>query len=780
MCGHAQSGTVAFGDQNGFIHVFDRDLKALVKQQYKLFKGSMFGLKYVQDPQNYSKQYIFAIGDDLIPRNSPEEGPMFVIKVFSSTDFGRLLQSFYAAPSLPAGSSPTTFSVHLDGSQIAVGFSSGVVAVFVGNFMKDISNRGLLPLLPQISLPAGPQSISGLHFCELPSTASKPNDRRINLFVVFAPSLLQIPSNESVGVAVIDTSVTVTLAGPVLSVNRKRIQILDTVGSSPMCSSVMKTTRELILCRQDGIYSFSADDRGGATSLDGTKNCLHTLGRYVLVGLADEKSGRLSMIMYDLRNKFVAGSAQLGQGETVQLLFCDEDSAYIVTSARNIVRLREKDTSSKLQVLVNKSLFPLAISIAAEEQCEVTALIGLYESYADYLYQKGDFDGAMVQYCHTIGYIQPSTVIRQFLDSERLPNLVMYLEKLHEKGIASRAHTTLMLTCYAKSKDDVKIDKFVDTFHKAVSLQSDDRSSNSVNAQDDNSFDAVTAVSILMNAGYSDAAYRLGLRHRCHLQCVQVQMSKAPPDVISALSLLSALKFESEGSAGIEIPKAARQRDVASIISTFGKQILSIQPDLFVAFLTRVCIDDYPKIVSERESVSALISVESVTPLFHNSRSLLRRFIEGVFDGLKKQGQYISNKVCCTLLELQLAEYAEIAVSTDNSIVDKSVRMARLSEQVLLILDCEVARYEHSQALLICSIHGFLAGTSYLLEQAQYSGALLLQLRMEAGDEKGLLRVLRREGRKDPDLYMQVLQFFLDKASQSKPLPDDDDEDEDK
>jgi hypothetical protein len=58
----------------------------------------------------------------------------------------------------------------------------------------------------------------------------------------------------------------------------------------------------------------------------------------------------------------------------------------------------------------------------------------------------------MAQYIRTIGQLEPSYVIQKFLDAQRIHNLTHYLEKLHEKGLATADHTTLLLNCYTKLK----------------------------------------------------------------------------------------------------------------------------------------------------------------------------------------------------------------------------------------------------------------------------------------------------------------------------------------
>lgn len=65
--------------------------------------------------------------------------------------------------------------------------------------------------------------------------------------------------------------------------------------------------------------------------------------------------------------------------------------------------------------------------------------------YADHLYAKHDHDAAMAQYLATIGHLEPSFVIRKFLDAQRIHNLTAYLEALHAKVALSDQHAQCLL-----------------------------------------------------------------------------------------------------------------------------------------------------------------------------------------------------------------------------------------------------------------------------------------------------------------------------------------------
>lgn len=66
-------------------------------------------------------------------------------------------------------------------------------------------------------------------------------------------------------------------------------------------------------------------------------------------------------------------------------------------------------------------------------------------------------DNARVLHRH----VEPSYVIRLFLDAHRIHNLTTYLESLHNAEIATTDHTTLLLNCYTKLKVQDKLKAFI-------------------------------------------------------------------------------------------------------------------------------------------------------------------------------------------------------------------------------------------------------------------------------------------------------------------------------
>ena len=64
-------------------------------------------------------------------------------------------------------------------------------------------------------------------------------------------------------------------------------------------------------------------------------------------------------------------------------------------------------------------------------QAEEGTLAEIKRRHGDHLYAKHSYDSAMEQYMATIAHLEPSYVIRRFLDAQRIHNLTSYLEALH-------------------------------------------------------------------------------------------------------------------------------------------------------------------------------------------------------------------------------------------------------------------------------------------------------------------------------------------------------------
>jgi vacuolar protein sorting-associated protein 11 len=117
--------------------------------------------------------------------------------------------------------------------------------------------------------------------------------------------------------------------------------------------------------------------------------------------------------------------------------------------------------SSKLDILYSRNLHQLAIQFAEKAHLSGPHLNDIIHKYGDYLFSRGEYDAALHQYLRAIDTINPSEIIRKFLDVQRISNLVQILEELHSQHLANADHTTLLLNCYARLKNVEQLERFI-------------------------------------------------------------------------------------------------------------------------------------------------------------------------------------------------------------------------------------------------------------------------------------------------------------------------------
>jgi vacuolar protein sorting-associated protein 11 len=244
---------------------------------------------------------------------------------------------------------------------------------------------------------------------------------------------------------------------------------------------------------------------------------------YVLVASTDFKSRRDAVDIYDSSNKLVAFHLLLSPGHravraagvtTPPTRVSDGSlkngraSAIVLTSGGSIVTLTEKETAEKVKLLVQKNLYSAATFIAyADPSFEVSEITSLFQRHAEHLYRKGDFGGAIDQYIHTIGSLEPSHVIFRYLDAPKIPLLVKYLEELRSRELTTPVHNELLRTCYLKLNDPESAESIA-AYSSSNSFDTESLSAIAANSPKDAfaticSFEAPQAVEALLVYGGS-------------------------------------------------------------------------------------------------------------------------------------------------------------------------------------------------------------------------------------------------------------------------------------
>ena len=148
----------------------------------------------------------------------------------------------------------------------------------------------------------------------------------------------------------------------------------------------------------------------------------------------------------------------------------EQDAIYYLTQTmsgnrieRELVKLSEMEDNVKIHKLMKCNQYAEALTIAKdanfprEIQCEII------KENADKLFSQKKYDEAIVQYMQTIGFLNPSYVIQNFIEVTRIENLIKYLEKLirennkNQISTYNKDYTALLLNCYVKKDKQQKI-----------------------------------------------------------------------------------------------------------------------------------------------------------------------------------------------------------------------------------------------------------------------------------------------------------------------------------
>ncbi|KAI1346402.1 vacuolar protein sorting protein-like protein [Xylaria sp. FL0043] len=372
----------------------------------------------------------------------------------------------------------SAFAALDDLSQLAVGFANGAVTVIRGDLIHDRGTK-------QRVVYESEEPITGVEFVS--------DQKLTTLFLATTSKLLKL-----------------VISG---RGHGQPPRTVEDSGCAAGCMTVNKKTDDIIVVREDAVYYYTVDGRGLCFANDGATTLVSTFEDYVALvapptssknGTSDNMRRRFggasteslfsaaTFTMVDPQLQIVAHSETLIS--PVKALFQIWGDLFILTQDGKINRYHEKPLNQRLELLYQRNLFPLAINLAQKCGLGIQQQNFIYRRYGDHLYQKGDYDSAMAQYIKAIDNTEPSQVIRKFLDTQRIHNLIEYLEELHEHHKATADHTTLLLNCYAKLKDVEKLEKFI-------------------RSEGDLKFDLETAISMCRQGGYFEQAAYLAMKH---------------------------------------------------------------------------------------------------------------------------------------------------------------------------------------------------------------------------------------------------------------------------
>ncbi|KAH7320829.1 hypothetical protein B0I35DRAFT_427861 [Stachybotrys elegans] len=372
----------------------------------------------------------------------------------------------------------SAFAATEDLSQIAVGFANGAVVVIRGDLVHDLGTKQRIVFESE-------EPVTGVQLVT--------DEKLTTLFVSTTSRIIKLGlSKKGQGLPP---------------------KTVEDVGCDVGCMTLDKNTGDVIVARDDAIYTYRLDGRGPPKAYESAKNLIAVSGNYIALACPPASSasndpntmkrrfgGSTSDAIFNAAS-FVILEPDLrvaAHSETliskVMYIFEVWGDLFTMTQEGKIYRYHEKALPQRLELLYQRNMYPLAVELAQNAGMDAQQQSLIYRKFGDHLYQKGDYDGAMVQYIRAIDTTEPSQVIRKFLDTQRIHNLIQYLEQLHEHRRATADHTTLLLNCYAKLKDIDKLEKFI-------------------KSPGDLKFDLETAITMCRQGGYYEQAAYLAKKH---------------------------------------------------------------------------------------------------------------------------------------------------------------------------------------------------------------------------------------------------------------------------
>lgn len=679
-------GHLIFGDSEGNIHLVSRSFQVTTFRAYEL--------NVILAEQLHHIALLVTVGED-------EPGVNPVVKVWNLDKLDKqghpvCLRISRAIPNnkpTPA----TALSVYDNLNLMAVGFSDGSILLYRGDVTRERTNK-------QKVLKDGNSSITGLAF--------RTTAKLTYLFVA--------------------TMNNVYLYNITVKDKEQKIH-LDGMGCMRRCSVLAESVQEshFMIGRNDAVYCYTPDGRGPCYAVEGEKIMLQWFRNYLVIIAKDTKTvtrtttavsatstneGDLEKHMVtvlDIQNKFIVFSAPMRE---VQAVLTEWGSFYVLGGDKRLYQLQEKDLQSKLALLFKKNLYDVSIRIAKSQQYDSEGLIDIFRQYGDHLYTKGDHSAAIEQYVKTIGKLEPSYVIRKFLDSQHIDKLTMYLQALHKQGLATEDHTTLLLNCYTKLNNTEKLKEFIMTKDREVD------------------FDVEIAIKVCRQASSEDALL-LAKKHGMHDWYLKIQLEDRGK-YREALEYISSLEFE----------------DAESNMRKYGNILIQNAPEESTQFLKKLCTDyrpsNKPLVDQNMLDGSNIPHVERANPeefihLFLNNSERLVEFLEHLVKVQPKWSTLVYN----TLIEHYLHVWASLTDPTSKT---------QYEQKILHVLQNSEANYDKDQTLILCQIHNFKSGILYLYEESKLYQQIV-QYHIRQQDHKAVLASCRRFGHQDPSLWVQAL-----------------------
>ncbi|EDV93898.1 GH19582 [Drosophila grimshawi] len=365
------------------------------------------------------------------------------IYIYDLNQFKKEGFSCLATAILPTTSRVTLMQVAIIGPDktyaLGIGFERGDILLYFGKINRDLSSN-----ICQQSIATS--AINGIEF----NTCYQQSETQIcNVFVMSLDGVYSLVLNDRSSI----------IATYPLGSDR------DMHNQCCTMSEPLGPNSFFVVGRDDAIYCFSRDGRGGCSVIAGQKEFLSWIGHHLLVVVKAQFGSRL--IVVDVHNKLILFNERisnllciLNATNAYHIITKGEHSQYMSTYHQ--YKLQQHNTNYKVRLLIAQCLHDKALSILEKEAsaAESENIANVRLQHGNNLLQRGRLSEAVTEYAQTIGEIKPYNIISKLLSLRHNGHLMQYMNELLKNKHASIEHKKLLECCVDREKLSSKIDEF--------------------------------------------------------------------------------------------------------------------------------------------------------------------------------------------------------------------------------------------------------------------------------------------------------------------------------
>jgi len=159
--------------------------------------------------------------------------------------------------------------------------------------------------------------------------------------------------------------------------------------------------------------------------IEGVPKFLECYNDYAIVCYQDknyESNNIVNLIIIDLKNEYIAFQTKTDEIKCAipaknELFYVHKDN---IKEEMFLKKLVEYENSVKLEKFFKRQFYDLAHKVAKNNKYDESLLAEISKYHGDHEYGKKDYQNAITHYIRTIGYTEPSYVIRQFIDVSQI------------------------------------------------------------------------------------------------------------------------------------------------------------------------------------------------------------------------------------------------------------------------------------------------------------------------------------------------------------------------